>query len=58
MTKSNNGTSAVWKTPRVTFNLYTKSKTLLAQGKAMEYTRDLLLQTIQAGEENQQAGLK
>ena len=38
----------VWKTPRVTFNLYTKTKTLPIQGKAVDYTRDLLLQTIQA----------
>ena len=48
VTKSSNGTCTVWKTPSVTFNLYTKTKTLLVQGKAVDYTRDLLLQTIQA----------
>ena len=48
VTKSSNGTCTVWKTPSVTFNLYAKTKTLLVQGKAMDYTRDLLLQTIQA----------
>ena len=38
----------VWKTLSVTFNLSTKTKTLLVQGKAVDYTQDLLLQTIQA----------
>ena len=45
--RSNNGTCTVWKTPSVTFNLYA-TKTLLVQGKAVDYTRDLLLRTIQA----------
>ena len=48
VTKFSNGTCTVWKAPSVTFNLYTKTKTLLVQGKAVDYTRDLLLQTIQA----------
>ena len=48
VTKSVNGKCTVWKTPSVTFNLYTKTKTLLVQGKAMDHTRDALLQTIQA----------
>jgi len=46
VTKASNGACTVWKTPCVTFNLYTKTKTLLAQRKAADYTRDLLLQTI------------
>ena len=45
---SSNGTCTVWITPSVTFNLNTKTKTLLVQGKAVDFTRDLLLQTIQA----------
>ena len=32
----------------VTFKLNTKTKTLLVQGKAVDHTRDVLLQTIQA----------
>ena len=48
MKKPSNPTCTVWKTPSVTFILYTKTKTLLVQGKAMDHTRDLLLQTIQA----------
>lgn len=48
VTKSGNGTSTVWKTPSVTFKLYTKTKTLLVQGKAVDHTRNALLQTIQA----------
>ena len=48
VTTSSNGTCTVWKTPSVTFNLYIKTKTLLVQGKAVDSTRDLLLQTIQA----------
>lgn len=46
--KCGNGARTVWKTPSVTFNLYTKTKTLLVQGKAMDHTRDILFQTIQA----------
>ena len=48
VTTSSNGTCTVWKTPSVTFNLYIKTKTLLVQGKAVDSTRDLLLQTIEA----------
>ena len=48
VTTSSNGTCTVWKTPSVTFNLYIKTKTLLVQGKAVDSTRDLLLQTMQA----------
>ena len=48
VTKSGNGTSTVWKTPSVSFKLYTKTTTLLIQGKAVDHTRDVLLQTIQA----------
>ena len=38
----------MWKTPSVTFNIYIKTKTLLVQGKVVDSTRDLLIQTIQA----------
>ena len=48
VTKSGNETCTVWRTSSVIFNLYTKTKTLLIQGKAVDYTGDLLLQTIQA----------
>ena len=45
-TKSGNGTCTVWKTSSVTFNLYRKTRTLLIQGKAVDYRGDLLLQII------------
>ena len=48
ITKSDNGTCTGRKTTSVTFNLYTTTKTPLIQGKVVEYTRDLLLQNIQA----------
>ena len=35
LSKTSNGTCTVWKTANVTFNLYSKSKTLLVQGKAV-----------------------
>ena len=38
VTKSGNGTSTVWKTPSVSFKLYTKTTTLLVQGKAVDHT--------------------
>ncbi|KAL9967043.1 hypothetical protein ACROYT_G025200 [Oculina patagonica] len=40
--------TTVWKTPSVTFNLYSKTKTLLVQGKAVDYTRVFLFRISQA----------
>ena len=39
VTKSGNGTSTVWKTPSVTFKLYSKTKSLLVQVKTVDYTQ-------------------
>ena len=35
LSKTSNGTCTVWKTANVTFNLYSKSKTLLVKGKVV-----------------------
>ena len=46
LSKTSNGTCTVWKTANVTFNLYSKTKTLLFQGKAVpvQSTRNSLRQ--------------
>ena len=36
----------VWKTPNVTFNFYSKTKTLQVQGKAVDPIREILFQSL------------
>lgn len=45
----------VWKTPNVTFNLYFKTKTLQVQDKAVEHTRNLLLQSLDQSNQEYQS---
>lgn len=45
----------VWKTPNVTLNLYFKTKTLQVQDKAVEHTRNLLLQSLDQSNQEYQS---